>query len=154
MEVFRTFLHNILKSNPYFPKNTQTRVQWDSGSRLGLCSKSILLNPTAGKMVSKNLLSSLIVDVYFSRLGLNTWSVTSLVYWAVLEESLEYFLDFQFSMWLTFLNGLPNCLKEFEVLTRLGFNTRNVKILGFIQKKWYKGFYAKNVVPFICGKDI
>ena len=22
-----------------------------------------------------------------------------------------------------------------------------VKILGFSQKKWYKGFYAKNVVP-------
>jgi hypothetical protein len=29
-----------------------------------------------------------------------------------------------------------------------------VKILGFSQKKWYKGFYAKNVVPYICEDDI
>ena len=29
-----------------------------------------------------------------------------------------------------------------------------VKILGLSQKKWYKGFYAKNVVPYICEDDI
>ena len=35
------------------------------------------------------------------------------------------------------------------------FNTEHtVKILGLSQKKWYKGFYAKNVVPYICEDDI
>ena len=29
-----------------------------------------------------------------------------------------------------------------------------VKILGFRQKKWYKGFYAKNVVPYTYEDDI
>ena len=32
--------------------------------------------------------------------------------------------------------------------------SHTVKILGFSQKKWYKGFYAKNVVPYICEDDI
>ena len=33
-------------------------------------------------------------------------------------------------------------------------NDHTVKILGFRQKKLYKGFYAKNVVPYTYEDDI
>ena len=37
----------------------------------------------------------------------------------------------------------------------LHFNDNHtVKILGFRQKKLYKGFYAKNVVPYTYEDDI
>ena len=36
----------------------------------------------------------------------------------------------------------------------VGHVLHTVKILGFRQKKLYKGFYAKNVVPYTYENDI
>ena len=36
----------------------------------------------------------------------------------------------------------------------LSHDAHTVKILGFRQKKLYKGFYAKNVVPYTYEDDI
>ena len=51
----------------------------------------------------------------------------------------------------------PSCQSKKRAdsyLILLDFTLFSVKILGLSKKKLYKGFYAINVVPYICEDDI